>query len=210
MALREDPFVRERGAYSPGAGEADHGEGIPLGLGVLFYLGVAGLGVGLPLVFGRWEEAAALARGREGFFFQAGLGAGVGLLLVGLSRVLTAQLKIMKELEAALASLVGAIGPGRALALAIVSGVAEEWFFRCAFLDLVGPYWSTLVFALVHTGPGKKFRAWTLLAGLAGALFAWMILQGWGLAGVAAAHAVLNFLNLMRLGAGNKNKRFTP
>ncbi len=175
------------------------GAGIPLGAGLLFYLAVGGAGLVLPLLFGRWEQAAALARGRGPLLLQAGAGAGLGLLLVALSRVLTAKVRAMKELEAALASLVGSTGPFHVLVLALVSGPAEEMLFRCALLDLTGPVWSTLAFALCHTGPAKKFRAWTLMAGVVGALFAWMVLDGWGLASVALAHSTLNFLNLLRL-----------
>ncbi len=188
------------------AGEMDlearsTGPGIPAGAGFLFYLAVGGAGLVLPLVFGRWEKALALARGQGSLLLQAGAGAGLGLFLVVLSRLLVAKVRAMKELEEVLASLVGRLGFFRILLLALVSGPAEEMLFRCALLDLVGPVWSTLAFALCHTGPGKKFRAWTLMAGVVGALFAWMVLEGWGLVAVAAAHSTLNFLNLLYLSA---------
>ena len=192
------------------AGEMDlevrnPGAGIPVGAGLLFYLAVGGAGLALPLVFGRWEKALALVRGQGPLFFQAGAGAGLGLVLVALSRLLAAKVKAMKELEEVLASLVGRLGFFRILVLALVSGPAEEMLFRCALMDLVGPVWSTLAFALCHTGPGKKFRAWTLMAGVVGALFAWMVLDGWGLAAVAAAHSTLNFLNLLYLSGRGKS-----
>ncbi len=209
MALRKAARAGppREGPWTPG--KETPNPGLPLALGVLFYCGLGGAGAVLPLLLGRWRRVEALLRGKHPLLLQAGAGLVLGLLLVWLSRVLVAKVKAMKELERVLASLVGPMGPFSILVLALVSGPAEEWFFRGALLDLLGPLWSTLAFAFCHTGPGKKFRAWTLMAGVVGGLFAWMVLQGWGLLSVALAHSTLNFLNLRRL-AGSARKGASP
>ncbi len=182
-----------------GLKEQEPGKGIPLAFGILFYSVVGLVGLGLPRLLGRWEGVARLAEGRVPWIQEAAMGLVLGALLVTASRVLVARWKLMADLEKALARLVGPMGSGEALVLAVVSGLAEEMLFRCALLDLLGPWWSTLVFAFCHTGPGKEFRAWTLMAGLVGGLFAWLVLQGWGLTAVALAHITLNYLNLKKL-----------
>ena len=58
--------------------------------------------------------------------------------------------------------------------------------------------WSTLIFGLLHTGPGGLWL-WTVLAVGIGALFAWMIELGCGLLSVTAAHCLINYLSLRRM-----------
>ena len=39
----------------------------------------------------------------------------------------------------------------------------QEVFFRGALQHAWGPVWATLAFALLHSGPGRTFLAWTLI-----------------------------------------------
>jgi len=54
------------------------------------------------------------------------------------------------------------------VALAVLSGFAEELFFRGAVQGAFGWLPATLAFAVLHSGPGKAFRLWILFAAIAG------------------------------------------
>jgi membrane protease YdiL (CAAX protease family) len=127
-----------------------------------------------------------------------GLAAGTGLAFA--SRAWTARSAAGARLAAELARLVGPVGAGRALLLALVSGVAEEAFFRGALQPRVGLVAASLLFGLAHWGPTPALRPWALYAALAGlgfgALFAWT----GTLVAPAAAHVATNALNLRWLG----------
>ena len=78
------------------------------------------------------------------------------------------------------------------MSLALISAVAEELFFRGALQGAIGFLPAAVLFALMHAGPGKGFRIWTLFA-LAGglALGALVALRG-PLGGAIVAHLMVN------------------
>ena len=131
------------------------------------------------------------------------LGVGAGFVGVVLWRAV-AWLPLAKELEQELADRIGALPTSEALAMALLSGVGEELFFRGAMLPSIGLVLSSFIFAMVHTGPGRAFLLWTafaLAAGMAlGGLFEW----SGNLLAPAAAHIVINAVGLYRL------SRMTP
>jgi uncharacterized protein len=89
----------------------------------------------------------------------------------------------------------------------VLSGFAEELFFRGAVQGAIGWLPATLAFALLHTGPGRAFRLWTLFALLAGLLFgALMELRG-NLLGPVVAHFLVNAVNLWRLASREDSGR---
>ena len=171
-----------------------------VGLAGLFYLFLASLGVGLLLLWGLEEEALRLARGERPLVEQFALGIAVGLGVVALSLLSLRHIPLVRELELKLALVIGPVGWGRALVLALLSGVAEEFFFRIALLPRLGRFWSSLLFAAMHVGRGRAFLLWTATAAVLGALFAVLVLAGWGLACVATAHFLINAINLARMG----------
>lgn len=81
----------------------------------------------------------------------------------------------------------------------MLSGFAEELFFRGAVQGSWGFVWATLLFALMHTGPDRAFRLWTLFALLAGALFGGLMLWRGNLLAPVTAHFVVNAVNLRRI-----------
>jgi len=126
-----------------------------------------------------------------------GLGAGGALL--GLWLAGRTLLPMARELERAIASLLDGLSPPDALALALISGFAEELFFRGAVQGSWGIVAATLLFALLHTGPGRPFLLWTLFALVAGALFGALALQRGNLLAPITAHVLVNAVNLSRL-----------
>jgi membrane protease YdiL (CAAX protease family) len=129
------------------------------------------------------------------------LGLGVGALLVLASRALTASSAAGRALADALARLLGRLGWGASLALAALSGVAEEAFSRGALQPQLGLVGASLCFGLAHFVPRREFLPWPVFAvaaGLAfGALFEWT----GNLVAPAVAHAAVNALNLRWLGS---------
>lgn len=109
-----------------------------------------------------------------------------------------------RRLEAQMAELLGPLDKSEVVGLAILSGFSEELFFRGAMQGAWGWLPATVLFTLLHTGPGATYRIWTAFAAVAGlALAALMIWRGNLLAPVVA-HTVVNGLNLGRLARGTQ------
>ena len=129
------------------------------------------------------------------------LAAGVtaGALLVGLWALAARMLASARKVEEHIAGLLGAVERDEIIALALISGIAEEIFFRGGVQGSWGWLWATALFAALHSGPGRAFRAWTLFALIAGLLFAGLTLWTGNLLAAIAAHASVNGVNLHRL-----------
>lgn len=126
-----------------------------------------------------------------------GLGAGVALLASWwlASKIIPG----LRRLEDELATMLEGLDPSEAVALALISGFAEELFFRGAMQGAWG-FWPTVVlFGLLHTGPKRTFLWWTAFATGAGAFFGWIVLERGTLLPAIVAHVVVNGVNLWRL-----------
>ena len=123
-----------------------------------------------------------------------GLGAGGGLIVA--SRWWTRALPSGAQLARAMAQLLGPLSQGRILALALVSGVAEEAFFRGALQPRVGWLLASLLFGLAHFVPHRVWRSWSVFALLAGLLFGALFELAGSLVAPAVAHALVNGVNL--------------
>ena len=104
-----------------------------------------------------------------------------------------------RELEQRLAELLGPIDLSEVIGLALLSGFAEELFFRGAVQGSWGWLPATVLFALLHTGPGPAFRLWTLFAAVAGMVLAGLMIWRGNLLAPVVAHGLLNGINLARL-----------
>jgi membrane protease YdiL (CAAX protease family) len=136
---------------------------------------------------------------RDRWWLDLGLGLGAGLLLLGAWWGAERTFPLAKELEARLADALGPITPSEAVALALLSGFAEELFFRGAVQGTLGWGAATVLFGLLHSGPGKAFRLWTLFAFIAGALLGGIMVWRGNLLGPIAGHFLVNAVNLRRL-----------
>ncbi|RMH16959.1 MAG: CPBP family intramembrane metalloprotease [Acidobacteria bacterium] len=161
-----------------------------------FLLAVGGV-LWLGLARGTIPLELFLIRGRIAGDLAWGLGAGGVLLLLwhGGRRLLPGA----RDLERQLEDLLRGVTPSEAAAMALLSGFAEELFFRGAVQGSFGWIWATLVFALMHTGPGPSFRLWTLFALLAGLVFAGLTELRGTLLPAILAHALVNGVNLHHL-----------
>ncbi len=136
---------------------------------------------------------------RETWFIDVAAGAGVAATVVGLWQLGIKLLPSARELERAIARILGPLSTSEVITLAILSGFAEELFFRGAVQSQWGLVPASLLFALLHIGPGREFRLWTVFALVAGlALGALMLWRG-NLLAPALAHVSVNLVGLSRL-----------
>lgn len=135
------------------------------------------------------------------------LGVGAGLLLLGLWKGSERVFPLARELEDQLGAVLGPLGRSEVIALAVLSGFAEELFFRGAVQGAIGWLPATLAFAVLHTGPGRAFRLWTLFALLAGLLFGGLMELRGNLLGPVVAHFLVNAVNLWRLATREESGR---
>jgi membrane protease YdiL (CAAX protease family) len=85
------------------------------------------------------------------------------------------------------------------MALALLSGFAEETFFRGGMQGAWGWLPATLLFALAHPGPERGYGVWTVFVGVAGLGLAGLVEWRGNLLPAMVAHAVINGVNLSRL-----------
>lgn len=133
------------------------------------------------------------------WWLDLGLGLGAGLLLLGLWAAAERIFPLARDLEARLAQALGRLSSSEAFALALLSGFSEELFFRGAVQGTLGLVAATLLFGLLHSGPGKELRLWTLFALLAGGILGLLMQWRGNLLGPVAGHFLVNAVNLRRL-----------
>jgi membrane protease YdiL (CAAX protease family) len=164
----------------------------------LFYLGLA-LAGSLWIGLRRGPIPLRLFVDPSHWWLDAAVGAAAGLALLACWEALRRLLPAARGLEERLGELLGGITAPQAIALAALSGFAEELFFRGAVQGAVGWLAASLLFALLHSGPGRELRLWTLFALCAGLLFGALMLWRGNLLAPALAHFVVNAVNLFRL-----------
>jgi membrane protease YdiL (CAAX protease family) len=81
----------------------------------------------------------------------------------------------------------------------LLSGIAEEVFFRGAVQAACGFLPATLLFAALHSGRGREMLLWTASALAAGALLGAMMLGRGTLFAPIVCHALVNAVQLRRL-----------
>ncbi len=134
-----------------------------------------------------------------GWWLDLGIGLAAGALLLALWQGGLRLLPSAAVLEGKLGELLRGVETTEVVALALLSGFAEELFFRGAVQGAWGWPVATLLFALLHVGPGAAFRSWTVFAALAGLVFAGLMLWRGNLLAPVIAHALVNAINLGRL-----------
>ncbi len=204
--------------------EEEPPESVPPGLStvlvVVFYgvlllvawlLGVLWLGLDLLVWHDLWETPQVL---------DVGLGLGVGLATVAATGVLEKHAQWARDLSGEFRKILGRLSPGQVLVFALASGIGEEVFFRGflqqALSDLafggeatgwaLGLVVSSVIFGMLHVGPDRsKFLPWTIMALVLGVAFGALYLYTGNILGPIIAHFTINFLNLLRITAGDED-----
>lgn len=130
---------------------------------------------------------------------DVGLGLGAGALVIGVSALLTHWTGWGERLARALGELLGPLELRHCLALAALSGVAEEALFRGALQPQVGLVPASLLFALAHLAPRRDLAPWCLFSFAAGLLFGLLYEATGNLVAPVLAHAFVNAVNLRLL-----------
>lgn len=165
---------------------------------VLFYGFMVLVAVGIA----RWLDAPLFvlrSEDRWPVWQSAVAGAGAGIAVVLLSRQLTARFAWAKTMHGQFREILGIPTMRQATILAGASAVAEELAFRGLLMSLLGPWWSSLLFAAAHVAPGRVTWHWTLFAGLLGLAFAKGTLVTGDLTAAMVAHFTVNYFNLLAL-----------
>jgi len=126
-----------------------------------------------------------------------------GLLAAGIvvlaSRQLTQRTRMGEQLARMLGAALGPLSLGECWLLAVVSGIAEEAFFRGALQPQVGLVAASLLFGAAHFVPRREILPWTLFAVAAGFLLGWLFDATGSLVAPIVAHACINGVNLRHL-----------
>lgn len=124
------------------------------------------------------------------------MGGALALATVATTRALLKHAAWARELERELQPIIDPLSSTEVVLLAVVSGCAEELFFRGAMQPAIGLVATSVVFGIVHTGPKRVFVAWSLWAGVMGLLFGLIFELTGVLFGAVLAHVVINARNM--------------
>ena len=168
----------------------------------LFYAAIFGAALLWGAIEGRAPVFAPGAREVD-WWGDTGIGLAAGLLVVGLSDLITRLTSWGERTARILGEMIGQLRIGDALWLALVSSIAEEVLFRGAIQPHLGLVGTSLIFGLAYLAPRRDLLPWTLMAigagFVMGGLFEW---TGNVLAPIAT-HFTVNAINLYQL-----SKRF--
>ena len=107
----------------------------------------------------------------------------------------------LRQLEQWQRDVVGSWSALEALAVAFLSGVAEEALLRAFLQPLAGIWMTSLAFAVLHLAPDRRLWIWPFVAVAIGLAFG-VLFEFSGYPACAAAHATVNFVALLRLRQG--------
>lgn len=127
----------------------------------------------------------------------AGLGA--GLALVGAAVLCGRLFAWTRRLEAEFGWILGAQRKGEILWIALLSGCAEEYLFRGALQEKFGIWIASALFGVIHWPLNRNFLPWPFVAGAVGLGLGGLALWTDSLVAPAAAHVVVNAVNLWRI-----------
>jgi membrane protease YdiL (CAAX protease family) len=164
----------------------------------IFYL-VLALAATLWLGLRQGQIRLGLFIDTDSWWLDAGLGLSAGGLLIALWLAARRVWPAARDLERELADILGPMTTSEVVGLAVLSGFAEELFFRGAVQGAWGWIPATVLFTLLHTGPGVSYRAWTGFAAVAGLVLAGLMIWRGNLLAPVIAHMVVNGINLDRL-----------
>ena len=104
-----------------------------------------------------------------------------------------------RALEQTIQTTIGTLSTSEVVTLAVVSGFAEELFFRGAVQSDWGIVPATILFAVLHAGPGREFRLWIVFAFFAGTVLGTLMIWRGNLLAPTFAHVTVNLVGLVRL-----------
>lgn len=134
---------------------------------------------------------------RGGLWTSVGIGSAAGVA-TALALWLLHRIPPLRRLEGWQRNLVAGWSKGDAVAIAVLSGLAEEALARALLQPLIGLVPAAIVFALLHIAPDRRLWLWPLLAFVLGIVLGVAFAYG-GYPAAAAAHLAINAFGLLRL-----------
>lgn len=132
------------------------------------------------------------------------MGLGAAAFLIGLFLYSIRNFHWARQLEAELSRILVPLRPWEIGIVSLLSGIAEELFFRGALQPVVGLIPASLLFGLAHFVPRSPFWPWALQAVFAGFLLGSLYQLTHLLYPVMVAHSVTNFVLILIM-----NRRFS-
>ena len=129
------------------------------------------------------------------------VGIGGGCILVAVSRGLEKMVPSVETLTQGFGQMLGQFTPRHACLAAMASSLGEEIFFRGFLQSWWGILFSSVVFALLHIGPDKRFISWPFLAFGASLLLGSLMVYTGTIWASVIAHGLVNFVNLNHIQA---------
>lgn len=126
----------------------------------------------------------------------AGAGASAALWL-------SRRVQPLAELQRFQGGLVKGWTPADAVAVALLSGAAEEALLRALLQPLIGLVPAALLFAVLHLVPDRRLWMWPVIALALGVVLG-IVFDRYGYPAAAAAHITINLLALLRLRHGER------
>lgn len=135
----------------------------------------------------------------EGLGPAVAVGLAAGGVVVAASILSHRRMRWARALEAEFRFVLGRRTPAEVAILALLSGTAEEVFFRGAMQPVWGIVWTSLIFGGIHFVPRRVYLPWTVLAIVVGFLFGGIYELTGNLYAPITAHVLINSVNLWRI-----------
>ena len=123
-----------------------------------------------------------------------------GMLVLALSGVAMRRTAWGRDLAEGFAEILGPLSAREAWWLALVSAFGEEMLFRGLLQPWLGLTATSLLFGLLHVIPRRELLPWTAFSIAAGFLLGWLFAFSGTLVAPIACHALVNGINLRRIG----------
>ena len=127
------------------------------------------------------------------------IGLAAGLAVVGVSLLFSRLFAWTRRLEAEFGWILGAQKGWEIVWIALLSGCAEEYLFRGALQQKFGIWVAAAVFAVIHWPLNPNFLPWPFVAAVIGLGLGGLAAATGSLVAPAAAHVVINLINLRRI-----------
>lgn len=127
---------------------------------------------------------------------QIGLGVAVGLAVVLLSRVGSSWFDWSRQLDRWFREVLGPLDGREIFAMALMSSLAEEIFFRGFLQPRLELVPTAILFGLVHFPFEKRLWPWTISACVMGFVFGGMVETQGTIVAAVLAHFTVNYFNL--------------
>lgn len=182
---------------------AEIGDPVPVTLAATtVYLPVLAVGLALSVF---WQETIPGPRfSLPEILADLGIGTAVGLAMVLVTWKLARSIRALQELEIEFRKVLGHLPPSRIIALALLSGVAEEVMFRGTLQPWLGYVLVSLIFGCLHFVPSMVFLPWTIFAIAAGFVFGGLFEWRASLVAPITAHVLVNSVNLHLIVSGKR------